>query len=255
MQKHTRMNFSRYCFSSALLLALYAVAATFTGAYAQEYGRLEEPPPLFGALGHQMWTSENGLAQNSVHQILQTHDGYIWIATEGGVSRFNGVQFTIYNQESEPAFTSNDTCCLVEDRSEILWIGTSDGILRYAGGEFRRYTTGDGLPSPVVLSILSTGDGSLLVLTSDGLARYDGQKFVPLQPSASAIGSGPDDELWLATAAGLSKYSQGNLRDVLVQGVPKEPIEGLGSLHDGSLWVRTRTAFLLWNQGHVHSWH
>ena len=248
------MNLSRFCFfSSALLLALCAVAATFTGAYAQERGLVE--PSLSGALGHQMWTSENGLPQNSVHQILQTHDGYLWIATEGGVARFNGIQFTIYNQENEPAFTSNDTCCLAEDRSGVLWIGTSDGILRYGGGVFRRYTTADGLPSAVVSSIISSGDGYLLVLTSDGLARYDGQRFIPLQLSASAIGSGSDDELHLATAAGLFKYSRGNLRDVLVPGMPKESIEGLGSLHDGSLWVRTRTAFSMWNQGHVHSWH
>ena len=93
MHKHTGMNLSRLSFS-VLLMALCAVTATYTEAYAQERGRLAELP-LFAALGHQAWSSENGLPQNSVHQILQTRDGYLWIATERGVARFNGIQFTV----------------------------------------------------------------------------------------------------------------------------------------------------------------
>ena len=45
------------------------------------------------------------------------------------------------------------------------------------------------------------------------------------------------------------------MRPVPVPGLPKEPIEGLGSLDDGSQWVQTRTAFFLWTQGHFHAWH
>ena len=248
------MNLSRFSlFFSVLFLTLCAVPATYAWAYAEEHGR-PTGPPVFGALGHQAWSSENGLPQNSVHQILQTRDGYLWIATEGGVARFNGIQFTAFNQENDPAFTSNDTCCLAEDRSGVLWIGTSDGLLQYAGGVFRRYTTADGLPSPVVLSLAPTGDGFLLVLTSDGLAKYDGRKFIPLELAASALGSGPNDSVWLATATGLFTYDLRDLRAVPVPGLPMEPIEGLGSLQDGSQWMRTHTAFLLWNQGRLRTW-
>ncbi|MCU1292493.1 MAG: putative two-component system sensor kinase [Bryobacterales bacterium] len=254
MQKPTRMNLSRFCFfSSAFLLTLCAVAARYAGAYAQERDRLAEPP-FFGVLGHQAWSSENGLPQNSVHQILQTRDGYLWIATEGGVARFNGMQFTVFNQENDSAITSNDACCLAEDRTGVLWIGTSDGLLRYAGGAFRRYTTADGLPSPVVSSLAPTDDGFLLVLTGDGLAKYDGRRFTPLKVSASALGSGPNDRVWLATATALFTYNLADLRAIPVPDLPKEPIEGLGSLQDGSKWVRTHTAFLLWNQGHLRIW-
>jgi len=168
---------------SVFLLTLCAVTNTYAGTHAQERGEHAESS-ISRAWGHQFWTSENGLPQNSVHRILQTRDGYLWIATEGGVARFNGIQFTIFNQENNPAFTSNDTCCLAEDRSGALWIGTSDGLLRYAEGIFHRYTTIDGLASPVVLSLASTDDGFLLALTSSGLARFDGRKFIPLALSA-----------------------------------------------------------------------
>jgi ligand-binding sensor domain-containing protein/signal transduction histidine kinase len=243
---------SRILFS-VLLLALCAAANSYAKTHMQERGEYAEPA-ISRALGHQAWASENGLPQNSVHQIFQTRDGYLWIATEGGVARFNGVQFTVFNQENNPAFTSNDICCLAEDRSGALWIGTSDGLLRHSEGMFRRYTTTDGLPSPVVLSLVSTNDGSLLVLTSGGLARYDGGKFAPLTLSASALGSGPGDRVWLATATGLLSYNQQLLRAVAIPGFPSEPIEGVGSIQDGSQWVRTRTALLLWNQGHVRTW-
>jgi ligand-binding sensor domain-containing protein/signal transduction histidine kinase len=240
-------------FFPVLLLALCAVAAICTGAHAQKRGG-QAAPPASTVLGHQAWSSENGLPQNSVHQILQTHDGYLWIATEGGIARFNGIQFAVFNQENDPTFTSNDTCCLAEDRSRGLWIGTSDGLLRYAGGAFRRYTEADGLPSSVVLSLAPTGDGFLLVLTSGGLARYDGEKFSPLTFSVSALGSGPDNNIWLATASGLFSYNQEHLHAVPISRFPTESIEGLGSLKDGSLWARTRTAFLLWNKSRLRTW-
>src|ERR1700687_4971626 len=122
MQKPSRMNFSRFRpFLPVLLLVLCGVAASCTEVRAQKTGGHWEP---FASrpLGHQAWSSENGLPQNSVHQIFQTRDGYLWIATEAGIARFNGIQFTIFNQENDPAFTSNDTCCLAEDRSGVLWI-------------------------------------------------------------------------------------------------------------------------------------
>jgi ligand-binding sensor domain-containing protein len=126
-QTHRRRNVSRFRpFFFVLLLSVCPVAVT---GHAQEHGKAPETP-LSNAWGHKAWSSENGLPQNSVHRILQTRNGYLWVATEGGVARFNGLQFTIFNQESEPAFTSNDTCCLAEDRSGGLWIGTAAGLLR-----------------------------------------------------------------------------------------------------------------------------
>ncbi len=244
------MNFSRFRPFFFVLLALCAVAVT---VHAQEHGR---PPkrPLPTSWGHKVWSTEDGLPQNSVHGILQTRDGYLWAATEGGVARFNGFQFTIFHQESAPEFTSNDTCCLAEDRSGGLWIGTSDGLLRYAGGVFRRYSTADGLPSPIVESLAPTDDGLLLVLTAGGLARYDGKRFAALGPSASALGTGPGNAVWIATAAGIFSYEHGHLRAASVSGFPPGSIEGLGSLKNGSQWFRTRTALLLWNQGRLRTW-
>ncbi len=45
------------------------------------------------------WTTENGLPQNSVNDILQTRDGYLWLATHGGLVRFDGVRFVVFDTE------------------------------------------------------------------------------------------------------------------------------------------------------------
>jgi ligand-binding sensor domain-containing protein/signal transduction histidine kinase len=249
------LSHSRYrLLVSVLILGLMAIAAICTTVHLQAQGKRPIQSRTV-AFGHQVWSTENGLPQNSVHQILQTRDGYIWIATEGGVARFNGTQFTVFNQESDPTFTSNDICCLAEDRSGVLWIGTADGLLGYAKGAFRRYTVTDGLPSPIVSSLAPTDDGFMLVLTSGGLASYDGLRFNSLAVSSSALGIGPNGSVWLATATGLFSYDQRHLRAVPLPNLPTEPIEGLGSLKDGSLWARTRTALLLWNRGHLRTRH
>ena len=113
------------------------------------------------------------LPQNSVHAILQTHDGFLWVATEGGLARFDGLNFSVFQQANEPAFTSDDVCCLAEDARDALWIGTADGLLRESGGRFERFGVKEGLPSSTILDVAADADGSVLVLTAMGVARVD----------------------------------------------------------------------------------
>jgi len=54
-----------------------------------------------------VWTTEDGLPQNSVNAILQSRDGYLWLATFGGLARFDGVRFTIFNSGNTPGLLSN----------------------------------------------------------------------------------------------------------------------------------------------------
>lgn len=46
------------------------------------------------------WNTENGLPQNSVNDILQTRDGYLWLATFGGLVRFDGIRFVIFDRST-----------------------------------------------------------------------------------------------------------------------------------------------------------
>src|SRR5262245_58394934 len=122
--------------------------------------------------------TDNGLPQNSVYSILQTRDGYLWFTTLDGLVRYNGAQFTVFNKANTKGIKSNRFRCLYEDTDGTLWIGTEDGgLTRYRGGQFKTYSTEDGLPSNVVLTIRRTLDGDLLVLTPAGLVRLRGERF------------------------------------------------------------------------------
>src|SRR5262249_51330908 len=68
------------------------------------------------------WTADNGLPQNSVRDILQTRDGYIWLTTFDGLARFDGVRFTVFNKGNSPGMASNRLLQLFEDRFGDLWV-------------------------------------------------------------------------------------------------------------------------------------
>jgi hypothetical protein len=63
------------------------------------------------------WTADNGLPQNSVRDIVQTRDGYLWMTTFDGLVRFDGVRFTVFNKSNTPGLASNRFFNLFEDRS------------------------------------------------------------------------------------------------------------------------------------------
>src|ERR1044071_8518233 len=59
------------------------------------------------------WQTDSGLPQNTVHSIAQTRDGYVWVATEEGLARFDGLTFKIFDRQNTPALKSNDVRALL----------------------------------------------------------------------------------------------------------------------------------------------
>ncbi len=200
------------------------------------------------SVSHQAWSTEEGLPQASVHSIFQSHDGYLWIATEGGVARFDGYNFVQLGHDTSPAFTSNDTSSIAETPRGVLWFGTSDGLVRVQGSSLRRYSVRDGLPSVVILSLASADDGSLLVLTDAGLVRLDGDRFgrVPgLEEGVTSIHAANDGTVWLTGPHGTLLYSHGSaarLPPVVVSGSTPGPALGALGGSGGAVWARSAHA-------------
>ncbi len=113
------------------------------------------------------WTTEDGLPSNSLTNILQTRDGYLWIASFNGLVRFDGVSFTIFNERSEPALPTSGIRELAEDADGTLWIGTQGGgVLTYREGRFDVFHAEYGRRS-TILSLLFGEDGEVWVGVSD----------------------------------------------------------------------------------------
>src|SRR5436309_7677431 len=100
-----------------------------------------DPTRLISQYKLDFWQREQGLPQNFVRAMAQSRDGYLWLGTEEGLIRFDGVRFATFNNRNTPEIKHNLVLALCVDRSGRLWIGTSDGLNLYQDGRFTRYTT------------------------------------------------------------------------------------------------------------------
>ncbi len=193
--------------------------------------------------GHRSWQSDSGLPQNTVHAILQTRDGFLWLGTEGGLVRFDGAQFVVYDKQVPARLPSATIDSLFEDRDGTLWIGTDDGLVRRRGSEFATLTTADRLPSNTIWATFQDREGALWVVTPDGLARDRNGSFeaFPVKQgiaNAKGVVEGDDDTIWIGTNSGLER-----LRGGKIEGAPLLPgaeITALAAATDGRLWAGTR---------------
>src|SRR5580698_7812069 len=77
-------------------LSIRGVAVGFALLFAAASTFALDPHQSLRHYGYQSWQTENGLPQNTVHAVLQTRDGYVWLATEAGLVRFDSVRFTVF---------------------------------------------------------------------------------------------------------------------------------------------------------------
>ncbi|MFN3445034.1 MAG: two-component regulator propeller domain-containing protein [Bacteroidia bacterium] len=90
------------------------------------------------------WQVEDGLPNNSINKIIQSADGYIWVGTNGGLSRFDGTKFTNFDIELTQITGSHRILGLFEDSKKRLWIGTNGGGLSYfEHGVFHAFDLGN----------------------------------------------------------------------------------------------------------------
>src|SRR5438128_3396661 len=118
-------------------------------------GQTLSPHRVLGRYQQYVWTDQHGLPQNSVHAILRTRDGYLWLGTVEGAVRFDGVRFTVFDSSNTMEIKSSEILALLEDRSGALWLATNGGGLnRFADGRFTRFTTREGLSDDYVRCLL-----------------------------------------------------------------------------------------------------
>jgi signal transduction histidine kinase/ligand-binding sensor domain-containing protein/DNA-binding response OmpR family regulator len=81
----------------------------------------------------QLWTPNEGLSNSHISQIYQDSQGYIWIATENGLNKFNGYNFTVYSEQPDDSTSlrGNYVYTVLEDKRGIFWVGSMGGLLQY----------------------------------------------------------------------------------------------------------------------------
>jgi ligand-binding sensor domain-containing protein len=89
------------------------------------------------------YTTKDGLINNRINDILQDNRGFMWFATENGLSRFDGYEFINYRNifDDTLSIPGNTITSLAQDGNENLWIGTTEGLCRLSlkNGTIKRY--------------------------------------------------------------------------------------------------------------------
>ncbi len=155
------------------------------------------------------WRLEHGLPQITVNALAQDAQGFLWVGTEEGLARFDGLHFEVYDRANTPELGSNAIRILLLDSRGDLWIGCRRGLTRYRNGDFQSMDETHGL-SGEIQTFHEDSDGSLWIGTSNGLARFvDGSFRTVLldpslaNPSVRAIHGDQNGDLWVGTDSGL----------------------------------------------------
>lgn len=123
-----------------------------------------------------VWTEAQGLPQDYVQAIAQTSDGYLWLGTNEGLTRFDGYDFVTFTKEMG-ALPSNTVTVLTAGADGTLWIGTANGVSRYSNQRFTVFTMSNGLPDKSVASICQDHNGTVWIALGSILASFANGKF------------------------------------------------------------------------------
>lgn len=191
------------------------------------------------------WRVDSGLPSTSIQALAQTPDGYLWLGTNAGLVRFDGVRFVLFGAQNTPEIGDGGVSSLTVAPDGSLFLGTMLGaVTRHMDGAFERLGTPplDGW----VDSLLATREGSLWIGTlGQPLLRLAGGRYVPFSPFA---GTGPwcmledaQGRLWLGTRGqGLARFVDGAFERLTTSdGLPSNVVRALWADARGALWVGT----------------
>lgn len=194
------------------------------------------------------WTTDNGLPQASINSILQTRDGFLWFATFGGLVRYDGLRFQVFNTGNTKGLRTGRFISLFEDRDGNLWINTEgQGLTRYKDEVFTTYTTAEGLPNNQIGQIAADASGDVLIEVGGQLLQWKNETFTPSTPAPDALVEGSPQltrtgAIWYRDGSTLRKVEAGKVTATIKTGLD---VRIFYEDRAGRLWVGTRDDRLL----------
>lgn len=193
---------------------------------------------------HRTWNTRDGLIQNTVNCMVRDGRGYMWLGTDSGLVRFDGLQFKTFRNINKV------TCLLIHSSGEI-WIGTyGSGVFCYdsAGNCIKKYSEAAGLPSNFIQTMAEDKSGNVWLGTSaKGIIRFKDNVFTLFTASeglsnnhVSSLLADSQGSLWIGTENGLNRMTDGKFAVFTVkEGLPANNITTMCREKKGSIWVGT----------------
>jgi signal transduction histidine kinase len=204
------------------------------------------------------WQREEGLPQNFVRALAQTKDGYLWVGSDAGVSRFDGVRFITFGLPE--GFQAGPVQTLLGDAQGALWIGSAGrGLGCWQNGRFTAFTRQEGLPSDSVNALAEDSEGRLWVGTEAGLVIFQNGHLDNFNATGALAGkpitslfSNRKGTTWIgAKGAGVFSLRGGQLdqvHDPVFNDLLQDP-HCLLVDHEGRIWVGAGDDSVLYREG------
>src|ERR1044072_454910 len=167
------------------------------------------------------WDAQQGFPGGPVYAIAQTPDGYLWLGTEKGLVRFDGLNFRLLNNTNSTALLAGPVLDLMTDAEGDLWIRPqSRNMLRYRDGTFQDVMPDlDSERSGITAMCLGAKGEALFDVLATGVFIYSGGKFSKLSAAADlpnilviSMAQTGDGKVWMGTRdAGLFYINGGQM--------------------------------------------
>ncbi len=238
----------RLCFCSRLLAIWCCLGAT-GGALAVEKAVLQD-------MVLRNWELDDGLPSARINAVVRTSDGYLWLATQKGVVRFDGTQFVVFDTSNTPGMKDDRASCLLLDSHGDLWAGTYGAtLLKREGQGFRAQDLGPaakfhkeiGIARGKVNALAEDGQGALWVAIEDrGLVRFQNgqvERFGVTNGLASEnvriVLCDDRHRLWAVAEGELRIFEEGRWRAPEGWSAAAQNVRSISQARDGGLWIAT----------------
>jgi ligand-binding sensor domain-containing protein len=192
---------------------------------------------------HTAWTVRGGFFKGAIETIAQTPDGYLWLGTEFGLLRFDGIRSVPGLPPTSGHLPSSNIAKLIVTRDGRLWIGTRAGLASWKDGKL---TQSPELAGQAVYSLLEDRQGTVwagrLVLPSAGRLCAIQSLVTRCYGDDGSLGMGVTSlyeyrgDLWAGAQTGLWRWTP-DPQKIYPMPSPRSDIGGLIEGDNGALWM------------------
>jgi signal transduction histidine kinase/ligand-binding sensor domain-containing protein len=206
---------------------------------------------------HRSWQTREGLSQTSIHAVTQTQDGYLWIGTQYGVLKFDGVRFTPVQQLERASLGEIWVDSFVQDSLGRVWMITHDSrLIRVSNDEVKVFTKADGMPTGKVSCLTKGIDGDLWVCEASDLLQFHGSQMQvhhspePLKSSRRMNScQARDGTVWIAVGSGIVSWDGTRFARHHFSSLPPDADAVSVLCGKDALWIGTRYGLVLSRDG------
>lgn len=191
---------------------------------------------------HTSWKIRDGFTKGTINSIAQTPDGYLWLGTEFGLLRFDGLKILPWQSPTDQQLPANPIPSLLATRDGTLWIGTAKGLARWKDGKLTQYAE---LAGQYIFKLLEDREGTVWVggMSTTGKLCSIQNSNIKCYGEDGSLGVGvvglfedSKGSLWVGGSSGLWRWRPGQPKFYPLPGEPNG-IRSLGEDEDGTLLV------------------